>query len=168
MSLIFICRKNENAVFPEHLKKSLSNLVRFVLRYSSQSVKLQTSLEICSKSCLTSNLEYSIERLRTLAADIRHLKLKLLRVEERLAEQASDATSQDTHLREKIAKLLSLVLSHKHFEEKNTRAMYNSLKKSYGNSISRQKVLNILREHSIFQAQFKSFLEQSIKYFNVT
>ena len=64
----FICsRKDSTAVFPTTVRKSLFNLVLFIMKYSSHSTRLKTSLDVCSNQCVQSNLNATQLKLRQLS-----------------------------------------------------------------------------------------------------
>ena len=146
-------------MFPDHLQKNLPNLVLFVLKHTARSVKLRTSLEICSTSCRHSNLNYSLTALRTLSRDIKKLQLQILNTEQLIVAYDGDPELSFTVLRlRKKVKILSLLLSRKHFQEKNIRAVHSAFK----HQLSQQKISTVLKNHHVHKMQFKKFLEQSV------
>ena len=68
MSFFFFnFRKDLTAVFPTNLRKSLFNLVLFIMKFSSHSTRLRTSLDVCSSQCVQSNLNVTELKLKQLS-----------------------------------------------------------------------------------------------------
>lgn len=77
MVLFFSCRKADSVVFPKALPKTLPNLIKFVLRHSSQGLRLDTARGICSMSCIRRNRREVSFTIVELYKHIRKIKRKL-------------------------------------------------------------------------------------------
>ena len=174
-------RKSESEVFPDHLQKNLHNLVMFILKYSTHSIKLETSLEICSKSCIAANLNSSISQLHAINLEITHIQQIILSIESKIQEldslesslEGSDGSQRLTadltgkvyqfDKKESLHKQLELyrlLLKNKYVQEKSTRNLYNALRTNRGNSLERHKIVSILKQSSLHEAQFRKILDE--------
>ncbi len=53
-------RKSDSSVFPDYIPAILPNLIRFVLQHSSQPLRVETALGVCSKTCIQKNRQYAL------------------------------------------------------------------------------------------------------------
>ncbi|XP_064609411.1 thioredoxin domain-containing protein 11-like [Liolophura sinensis] len=70
-------RKADSVVFPNALPKTLPNLIKFVLRHSSQVLRLDTARGICSMSCIRRNRREVSFTIVELYKHIRKIKRKV-------------------------------------------------------------------------------------------
>ncbi|ELT97507.1 hypothetical protein CAPTEDRAFT_221464 [Capitella teleta] len=63
-------RKMDSVSFPDHLEKSLVNLVRFVLQHSTYAVRRDTAVSACSAVCMRTNIDSAVRHVRDM--NIRH------------------------------------------------------------------------------------------------
>ncbi|CAH1794398.1 unnamed protein product, partial [Owenia fusiformis] len=66
-------RKADSVSYPEFLPKTLPNLIKFILKYSTKSLKLQTVLGTCTQPCVQHNKKLVRQRIQNLAQDIEML-----------------------------------------------------------------------------------------------
>lgn len=90
-------RKTESVSFPDHLTKSLSNLVQFVLRHASRSVQINTGLSVCSYNCLTQSKAKVVTRLSQLQA-ISHVLTNSITALHAHRKQLQDSKAKDTSI----------------------------------------------------------------------
>ncbi|XP_013398415.1 thioredoxin domain-containing protein 11 [Lingula anatina] len=79
-------RKEDSVHFPDHLAKSVPNLINFVLQHASKSLKVRAALELCSGSCIQSNKHNTAEAIKTLQREVTFLSSKTLKITHRLGQ----------------------------------------------------------------------------------
>ncbi|CAL1527392.1 unnamed protein product [Lymnaea stagnalis] len=75
-------QKSDSILFPKEKEKSLTNLVRFVLHHATHDTKLHLAADVCSTSCIKSN----IQRCTSL---LQELRLRQARLQRRLSAAIS-------------------------------------------------------------------------------
>ncbi len=76
----------DSIVFPSNIPISTTSLVQFILKYSQSYVRLQTTLQLCNRSCLKHNLLTSHSYSRLLFRSLRNRLRELSLVREKIRE----------------------------------------------------------------------------------
>lgn len=78
-----IFRKAESVKYPETLPLTLPNLIKFVLHHTTHDLRMDTAVDVCTKSCIEKNLRrvseaivLNIKRRQLLQNHIEKLKLQ--------------------------------------------------------------------------------------------
>ncbi|GAB1602311.1 thioredoxin domain-containing protein 11-like isoform X1 [Argonauta hians] len=75
-------RKEDSVVFSEDLPKTLTNLIRFVLHHTTDTVSLWTdSSQQCRAKCIMTNRQNALTRISVLSKEIKRLELRLRHLE---------------------------------------------------------------------------------------
>lgn len=54
--MLFTFRKADSVKFPESVPLTLPNLVRFILHHATYDLRMDTAVDVCTKSCIEKNL----------------------------------------------------------------------------------------------------------------
>lgn len=165
----FFSRKAESVTFPDHLHKTLPNLVQFILRYGTGALKLETGLSICSKSCIQSNMGSTAATIFQLRSNVQKWTQQVKRTEERLdfyrtlSASESDNTKLSVYgVRVEWLQWYQSVLQKRicvtRLQEKNARLLHRVLFTTRGSHIERHKLTTILNRYQIFRQSLGNIL----------
>ena len=72
--------------YPHNVQKTEPNLIQFILQFSSEALRLETALTICSKQCIYSNFRSIVQRIQLLHSEKRNISRIIIRVKKRLQQ----------------------------------------------------------------------------------
>jgi len=72
--------------FPSNIPITTTSLVQFILKYAQSYVRLQTTLQLCNRSCLLHNLSTSHSHSRSLFRSLKNRFLELALVRQKISE----------------------------------------------------------------------------------
>ena len=74
IAFVYLFRKEDSVAFPEHLPKTLPHLISFVLRYATQTLRLETGVTICNRRCIQNNRVAASNQVQQLSKELHDLK----------------------------------------------------------------------------------------------
>ena len=160
INIIFIYyRKSESITFPDHLYKTLPNLIYFILEYSSTTLRLHTGLSICSQACITANIGSTVRRIHSL----NHSLSKLVKLKHALQRKIQvytdrlDARGSAKNMlkilqwyKDVLAKRISL----KHLQLNEARHLHKVLLSTQGPFIEKHKLSTILTRYTAYSRRY--------------
>lgn len=176
--LWIFCSKANSVLYPLHEPKTLPNLVKFIFRWSSSSLLLDSSLNICARDCVSTNMNMSAIRIEALSHEIDTTSSEISKVStyrEQLEKQLKDFVEAEfdsaEELPEEITSLLDKIKHAKVHEASLRRKLYtaelqlNSAQHLYrilqsSSSeyyLDQNALLSIVRQHMIYKSRLKSY-----------
>ncbi len=162
-SLTLFYRKDDSVAFPDNLAKTLPNLIQFVLHYASNSLKLQTGLGICSRSCIKNNLDRTPSTVQFLRHDIQRLKLRIKKISHSLdiLQQRLSTAKDDSQIASKmkaVSQYITVVkgrLKRREIQLNSALRLHSVLFTSHSPFIEKHKLSAIVRRFQEHQGQIK-------------
>ncbi|XP_067672608.1 thioredoxin domain-containing protein 11-like isoform X1 [Haliotis asinina] len=148
-SLIFFPanRKADSVVFPDTIAVTMSNLIRFVLQHSTQSLRVETALGVCSKACIQKNREYAV-----------NARYSLQKKETRLRRHLNMINAEWEHLSTTARMFRDISQKHIHIILQQTRRkllvvdqLQQFLQSSNGVYIEHSKLRQFMSDHKLLQ-----------------
>lgn len=171
-------------VFPENLQKTLPNLVVFILRHTTHNLKLETSLNICSKTCVNSNIDASSQRVLRINNEVINLQRRIHSMENHIArvvtrlalknQQITDKVDSEVNEEDETAEekswwvdllkrythLLKWTRNRKFLQKKNLRLLHSILKSvAHSDRVDEKRLVRILRQYETHQRQLAHTLK---------
>lgn len=162
--------KSDSVLFPPHQPKTLPNLVRFVLRSSSNSLILDSSLNVCSRDCISTTRNLSAVRMEALFHEMESTSLEISsalshrrRLEVEIGELASTGSERLESLENKLKHVLSLerLLGKKLFELRlrlNSVQYLHGVLQSYTEPhLDADTLLSIAQHNTMYKSRLKNY-----------
>lgn len=159
--------KSDSVLFPPHLPKTLPNLVRFVLRSSSNLLILDSSLNVCSRDCISTTRNLSAVRMEALFHEMESTSLEIssaLSHRRQLeVEMASAGSERLESLENKLKHALSLerLLGRKLFElrlQLNSVQYLHGVLQSYAEPhLDTDTLLSIAQHNTMYKSRLKNY-----------
>ena len=146
-------------MFPDHLYKTLPNLIYFVLQHSSMTLRLHTGLSICSRACIMANLASTVQRIHSLhralsvlvkSREMLQRKIRLYTDRTMPEELPGNTISVLEWYKNVLAKRIWI----KHLQLKEARHLHNVLLSTSGPYIERHKLSAILKRYRAYSRWF--------------
>lgn len=105
------CSKDDSVAYAEELPKDLPSLIRFVLRYSSASTKLQALLDVCSHKCLLALSQRIGDQLELISERISAIESRRTASQQQFAEHCvhGHSSNDSSELCQRLSKYISVV-----------------------------------------------------------
>ena len=160
LNVYCFCRKTESVSFPDHLAKTLPNLLQFILRYATPELRLQTSLSICSRTCIHNNLQSSSQRIQELHIEIHNISKHLSDLNQKLESLQQGGVEEDSdleHTKPVHKAKVDLIKDHtylllgqlrrRQLQLGSARHLHQALLTSQGLFIDKHKLTGIIKQH---------------------
>jgi hypothetical protein len=156
-------RKSESATFPDHLFKTLPNLIHFVLQYGSATLRLHTGLSICSHACITGNIASTAKRIHALNHGVSILVKSRSVLQDKIRQDTTlsdaDELSEDVmRIRQWYEDIISRRIWVKRLQLKEARHLHKILV-TQGPYIEKHRLSSILKRYTAFAQRFTEFHE---------
>jgi len=165
---IDVHRKSESVTFPDHLYKTLPNLIYFILQHSSTTLRLHTGLSICSRACITANIASTVRRIHSLNQALSKLvkakhtlqrKIKLFATELDLR----DLTRNTLRILQWYKNVLTKRIWVKHLQLNESRHLHKVLFSTSGQFIEQHKLSAILMRYTAYSRRYLHMEEGDFK-----